>query len=75
MVKVATTHRRPANHERKYLLNGTFGLHARAEAGLPPNADQNDTINNDRVNRTRVRAKMRVMEIRHHSRQEMKKAS
>jgi hypothetical protein len=40
-----------------------------------PQTDTTDVINDDSVNRTRVRAKMRVVEIRKHSRQEMKKAS
>jgi hypothetical protein len=41
----------------------------------PPQAGKKDEINGDSVNRTRVRAKMRVAEIRKYSRREMKKAS
>ena len=50
---------------------------ARVETGrhTPPQADRKDAINVNFVNRTRVRAKMRVVKIRKHSRQEMKKAS
>jgi LAS superfamily LD-carboxypeptidase LdcB len=38
-------------------------------------ANTKDVINDDPVNRTRVRAKMRVVEIPQHSQEEMKKAS
>ncbi|MCU7731087.1 hypothetical protein ODJ79_45870 [Actinoplanes sp. KI2] len=50
---------------------------ARPETGRhdPPPTDSKDAIDDDPVNRTRVRAITRVVEIRTHSREEMKKAS
>ncbi|MFI5898037.1 hypothetical protein ACIA5D_48940 [Actinoplanes sp. NPDC051513] len=50
---------------------------ARVETGrrTSPQADRKDAINEAPANRTRVRAKMRVVVIRKHSREEMKKAS
>jgi len=75
---VAATGRRPGTSWKKYLLNAAFWKRRPdAETKTPhfPASQKKDEINVNAANRTRVRAKMRVTEIRNHSRPEMKKAS
>ena len=55
--------------------SGSATLTRRPRPCTPPRAGRTDAINDDPVNRTRVRAKMRVVVIRRHLRREMKKAS
>ena len=63
---------------KEYLLDapsGTATLTRRPDAALPHRPAGRNAISDNVANRTLVRAKMRVVVIDKHSRQEMKKAS
>ena len=67
-----------ADPGKEYLLNATVGkrcAHVKNQRNTPPQVGRKGAINDDVANRTPVRAKRRLVEIRKHSREEMKKAS
>jgi hypothetical protein len=58
------------------LVNAIFSMryaHGKTRLRTPPQARRKDAINDNSAYRTRVRAKMRVVKIRKHSREEMKR--
>jgi hypothetical protein len=63
ILKVAATHRRPADPGKEYLFNATLGKHCayvETRRSTPPRVDRKNAINDNFANRTPVRAKTRV---------------